>query len=573
MQLKRILVTLLVAIMMLSMAVVAVSAADTETFDIAVEETSAADVELPKKPGDTLEIKVVIENNPGAAQVEIDLEYDPAALVYDKITNGDSYTFGTPIVATKGTKNVLIVMSTAETSDVAKKGTAFTVSFKVAAGYTGNNAISVSAIAMKKSLAGVSANTDDEAIKVEFAASSCNFDKAKAEVVAPTCVEQGYTLFTCSDEGCGKSIKTNFTEIDPENHTNIVDVAATATHYAGKKCADCDTIVEGCGTTCTHPNFEEIEALDPTCTAAGYTAGKQCTDCKTIFEGYLYVAPLGHSDVLEDVEAVEATCTTAGTTAGKVCSVCNAVVEGCEPVAPKHGEEAVVLGFEATCTSIGLTDGKKCTVCNAITVAQEVIPTIPHTEKVLEAVEANCAADGLTEGKQCEVCGKVTVPQEVVPAPLHSVVDLEAVEATCKSTGLTAGEVCEICDTIIIAQEIIPVSTHNSDVVIPAVAATCTAAGSTEGAKCSVCDVVVKAPEVVQPKGHTEEVIPAVEATKDNDGSTEGKKCTVCGEITDATGVIPAIATSMAWLWVLIAAVVVIGALVAVYFFVLRKKS
>ena len=572
MQLKRILITLLVAIMMLSMAVVAVSAADTETFDIAVESTSTADVELPKKPGDTLEIKVVIENNPGAAQVEIDLEYDPAALVYDKITNGDTYTFGTPIDATKGEKKVLIVMSTAEASDVAKKGTAFTVSFKVADGYTGNNAVNVSAIAMKKSLAGVSANTDAAPIKVDFAASTCNYNIADAEVVAPTCVAEGYTLLRCIDAGCTESIKVNVTEIDPENHTNIVDVPATATHYAGKKCDDCGTIVEGCGTTCTHPNFEEIEALDATCTEAGYTAGKQCTDCNAIFEGYLYVAPLGHSDVLEDVAEVPATCTKAGVSAGKACSVCKAVVEGCEPTALAEHDVEELAAVDATCTSIGLTKGEKCKTCGTITVAQEIVPVVAHTEKDLEAVEATCANAGLTAGKVCEICGEVTVPQEDVPAKAHTVVDLEAVDATCISTGLTAGQVCEVCDAVIVAQEILPITTH-TEVAIDAVEATCTAAGSTAGTKCSVCDVVIVAPEVVQPKGHTEEVIPAVEATKDNDGSTEGKKCTVCGEITDATGVIPAIATSLAWLWVLIAAVVVIGALVAVYFFVLRKKS
>ncbi len=90
--------------------------------------------------------------------------------------------------------------------------------------------------------------------------------------------------------------------------------------------------------------------------------------------------------------------------------------------------------------------------------------------------------------------------------------------------------------------------------------ATCTSAQ-----KCTVCNK-----ELNPAKGHTEEIIPAVEPSYAEEGATEGKKCTVCGTITDAPGVVPA--KSLAWLWVLIVAVAVIGAGVAVYFFVLRKK-
>ena len=90
--------------------------------------------------------------------------------------------------------------------------------------------------------------------------------------------------------------------------------------------------------------------------------------------------------------------------------------------------------------------------------------------------------------------------------------------------------------------------------------ATCTSAQ-----KCTVCNK-----ELNPARGHTEEIIPAVEPSYTEEGATEGKKCTVCGTITDAPDVIPA--KSLAWLWILIVAVAVIGAGVAVYFFVLRKK-
>ena len=74
MQLKRIFVSLLVAIMMLSLAVITAVAADTAsaTFDVTVETSSTVDagVKTLVSAGDTLEVKVVIKNNPGVAYIE-----------------------------------------------------------------------------------------------------------------------------------------------------------------------------------------------------------------------------------------------------------------------------------------------------------------------------------------------------------------------------------------------------------------------------------------------------------------------------------------------------------------------
>lgn len=498
MQLKRILMTLLVAILMLSMAVVAASAAGSETFDIAVESDSTADVVESLNPGDIVEIKVVIQNNPGASMVEIDLVYDSEVLVpvdADKdgkvdIENGDAYTFGAPIVANKGDKKMLLVLSTAEATDVTKTGTAFTVAFQVTEAFEGTASVAVTATAMKTTLAGVEANTDDEPINYEISVTGCHFDYANPITEEADCLNDGRVYVVCTDEGC-----------------------------------------------------EEIEVIE-------------------------VLEALGHDEVA--VDAVPATCTEAGATAGVKCSRCDyTTVEATEALG--HNNE-FVAATAPTCDATGLTAGLKCTVCGVFTVEQTEIAALGHTfADYASNNDATCTANATETGKciRCDATDTRIVPDSMVA---HTEEVIAAVDPTCKTAGSTAGSKCSVCNVIIEAPKAVDPAAHTEE-VIAAVEATCTTAGSTEGKKCSVCGVVTVAPQVVQPKGHTEEVIPAVEATKKADGLTEGKKCTTCNEITDAQGVIPMLPTSLAWLWVLIAAVVVIGALVVVYFVVLRKKK
>ena len=77
-----------------------------------------------------------------------------------------------------------------------------------------------------------------------------------AVVTEPTCTEQGYTTYTCE---CGESYVADYTE--PLNHLEVIDipeVPATETEAgktAGKKCALCGEVLEGCEEI---PELEEI---------------------------------------------------------------------------------------------------------------------------------------------------------------------------------------------------------------------------------------------------------------------------------------------------------------------------
>ena len=137
--------------------------------------------------------------------------------------------------------------------------------------------------------------------------------------------------------------------------------------------------------------------------------------------------------------------------------------------------------------------------------------------------------------------------------------------ATCTETGLTDGKKCSVCGETTVAQETIAVLEHAYDAVVTA--PTCTDKGYTTYT-CSACGNTYVADEVAA-LGHTEEIIPAVEPTTSSTGSTEGKKCSVCGEILVAPEEIPE--KSLAWLWVLISAVVAGGG--GTGFFFLKKKK
>ena len=75
----------------------------------------------------------------------------------------------------------------------------------------------------------------------------------------PTCVDRGYTTFTCE---CGESYVGDY--VNALGHTEIIDAAVGAT-----------------------------------CTATGLTEGKHCSRCGKVTVDQQIIAPLGHSVVVD----------------------------------------------------------------------------------------------------------------------------------------------------------------------------------------------------------------------------------------------------------------------------------
>ncbi len=235
----------------------------------------------------------------------------------------------------------------------------------------------------------------------------------QAVVTPPTCTEQGYTTYTCSN--CGDSYVTDYT--NPTNHEGTTEI------IPGKKA---------------------------TCTEDGLTDGLICTACNTVITEQT-VIDAHHTP--EDYE-VAPNCTEPGITGATKCSVCDEILEAGTVVFPTGHSATIIEGKPATCTEDGLTAGSYCPVegCGYVHVAQQVIPALGHDIVEDEGKDASCTEPGLTAGSYCKRCGEVFAKQEYIPVKDHTVVIDPAVEPTTDKTGLTEGSHCDVCGKVLVAQ-------------------------------------------------------------------------------------------------------------------------
>ena len=239
-----------------------------------------------------------------------------------------------------------------------------------------------------------------------------------ATVVEPTCTEQGYTLYTCSN--CGASYQDNYT--DPTGHDWgewTIEVAPTCVNEGTeiRTCANCGE-KESRTVAATGHSFEDT-VVEPTCTEKGYTV-HTCSVC-----GYSYsdneVDALGHSwgewTVVKD-----ANCNAPGEQV-RTCSVCGETQS--EVILPSgHTYETTVIA--PTCTSSGYTK-HTCLLCG-VTYATDVIDPLGHNwgEWVLTE-EGDCFHKGV-ETRTCAACNETeTRETELNPAncPSKAFTDLD----------------------------------------------------------------------------------------------------------------------------------------------------
>ena len=374
MQLKRVLVSLLVAVMLISMAAFAASAADTAdgTFAIAVD-GSDSEGYLPVTVGDVLEVEIVITNNPGVSVASFAVGYDTAALKYTSYQFGEIY--GENAVGSEkysvvpGTDDKLHVFTNMMADDdVTETGVLVTLQFEVIKGEKAQVYIE-----------NVKANNSN-GVRIEgsVVTIACGHENVTVlEAVAPTCTETGLT--------------------------------------EGQQCVDCEEILTAQEEIPALGHTEEVlVAVEATCTETGLTEGKKCSVCGEITVAQETVAAKGHTE--EIIPAVDATCTATGLTEGKKCSVCGVVTVEQTATDKVAHTEVVIEAVAASCTAAGSTEGKKCSVCGAITVAPEEVQPTGHTLEEIPAVEPTYSEVGATAGSKCIVCNEIIDAPEEIPA-------------------------------------------------------------------------------------------------------------------------------------------------------------
>ena len=89
------------------------------------------------------------------------------------------------------------------------------------------------------------------------------------KVVAPTCTELGYTIYTC--ESCGDSYKADYVDKAAHDYTKTVTApTCTALGYTTYECKNCDyKYISDYTDKINHSYIADV--TEPTCTASGYT--------------------------------------------------------------------------------------------------------------------------------------------------------------------------------------------------------------------------------------------------------------------------------------------------------------
>ena len=329
----------------------------------------------------------------------------------------------------------------------------------------------------------------------------------EAEVTAPTCLEGGYTTYTCA---CGDSYVAD--ETDALGHTEGEVV------------------------------YENVS--DATCTEGGTgDAVIYCSVCGEELSRITSTVPaLGHTEAEAVVEnEVDADCVNDGSYDEVVyCEVCGEEVSRETIVIDALGHteaEAVVENeVDADCVNEGSYDEVVyCEVCGEeLSRETIVIDALGHTEAeavVENEVDADCVNEGsYDEVVYCEVCGEeLSRETTTIDALGHTeaeAVEENRVEATCTEDGSYDMVVyCSVCGEEL-SRETTTIDALGHEYAEVVTAPTCTEAGYTTYT-CSCGDSYVA--DETDALGHTEGEWVA-------DATVRGQwnlLCSVCGEILD----------------------------------------
>lgn len=400
--------------------------------------------------------------------------------------------------------------------------------------------------------------------KEEVTSPALGHEYSEPIIVAPTCTEKGYTVKTCTREGCGDEVKSDYVNALGHDYVSVeTEPTCTEDGYITYTCSRCkDSYTEPSGKTKKGHTCTGKVTKEPSCVEKGiktYT----CKDCEYSYDED--IDALGHDYKVE--KEVDATCENDGSIVYK-CSRCGDTYT--EPTGEKalgHEWGDGVVTKEATCEEKGILT-YTCSRCGK-TKTEDILATGHKNTEKRDKKEATCEEAGHTGNTYCKDCGKLLIKGLVIDALGHDydegVVTKEASHTetgikkytckrcgyedevvipklthehngyeikivkkpTCKETGIERHQ-CIYCD-FYYDVDIPMTSSHSETTISGKKDATCTEPGYTGDTVCEVCGKVIEAGEVIPVKGHSYNngVV-----TKEATCSKEGLKvytCTRCG--------------------------------------------
>ena len=248
----------------------------------------------------------------------------------------------------------------------------------------------------------------------------------QAEVTAPTCTEQGYTTYTCPEDG--DSYVGNYVPALGHAPAEAVRENETAATCSGGGYYDSVIYCSRCG--------EELSREKVTVDATGHSPAAAVRENETAatcvlagsYDSVVYCAECGEELSRETVTVEasghawdEGTVKTEATCAqtGEVVYTCTLCGETRTESVPRKEHTP---GGGPTCT-----EPQICVFCGTVLSSAK-----GHTVETVAATEATCTERGNTAGTRCSVCGEVLSGLEPIPAKGHTMVD----------------NVCTVCNAI-----------------------------------------------------------------------------------------------------------------------------
>ncbi len=295
-------------------------------------EISVATVEAI--PGQTMDVTISLENNPGVAVIIMALSYDQTLLTLNSIT------YNTAMGGSgqnPGSYNSPVNLTWYNTANYAGNGVFVTLNFTVSK----EAEVGDVAVVALNSTAGDVSDVYETPVAYKLNNGAVSVVEPKAGDINADHTVDGRDLLRLAKYHASWDVKVNeyTVDVNGDGFKDGRDLLRLAKYFAGW---DVEIYANGIPTRrCPH-SMTAIHAKEPTCTEEGNDAYWQCTLCEKYYgdaagvnevqlEDMLVVA-LDHDRVAFD--AVPATPTTEGYTAGVWCNRCETWVEGHEVISP-----------------------------------------------------------------------------------------------------------------------------------------------------------------------------------------------------------------------------------------------
>lgn len=248
----------------------------------------------------------------------------------------------------------------------------------------------------------------------------------KGAVIAPTCTEQGYSVYECIS--CNHYYHSDIVQANGHSYrTTVYPPSCLSQGYTVFVCTVCDYTYTGDYQQAKGHTYHR-EIVEPTCTERGYTIST-CVDC-----GYSYISnyvtPLGHDYLPTDFDA---TCTEKGGTY-YVCRRCGD--EYTLHTSSELGHSYYTEQIDPTCEMDGFIR-HVCTRCN-YDYETDKESAFGHTYVTWVERAPDCYNDG-SRIHQCVTCGSNY--RKVIPCQGHQYETTE----TETENGIKRTYICKVC--------------------------------------------------------------------------------------------------------------------------------